>query len=199
MKKAETLTQESLAIRARYDEEPSHSDHVAMLAVQLFDGLHAWHKLETRARELLHTAALLHDIGWSQTPDGKGHHKWSARLIREHEWKNLAASEVAVVAQVARYHRKSPPEPDHAEFHALKVSERNVVMILGGILRVADALDRTHTAKIARLETSVGKEGIVVHVQPAGTWNAERATFELKSDMLQAAAARPVVVEEKKS
>jgi len=172
MKTANALVQESLALRARYDEEPSHSNHVSELALQIYDGLGAWHKLDGRARELLQSAALLHDIGWSQTPDGKSHHKWSARLIQEHAWENLTPDEVALVAQVARYHRKAPPHPDHAEFHALKSNAQKSVMVLGGILRIADALDRTHSGKITRLEASSTKEVILVRVQPAGTWNA---------------------------
>ncbi|MCE0524124.1 MAG: HD domain-containing protein [Methylacidiphilales bacterium] len=195
MKTSHALIEESLALRARYDEEPSHSDHVATLALQIFDGLRPWHNLGPRSRELLHSAALLHDIGWSQTPDGKGHHKWSARLIQEHAWKNLAREEVPRVAQIARYHRKDPPQPDHSDFHALKAAARKEVMILGGVLRVADALDRTHTAKITALEASVTSEAIVIRVQPSGTWNAERVTFEVKCDMLQIVAQRPILCE----
>ena len=191
----DALIQESLALRARYDEEPSHSDHVAALALQIFDGLKPWHELAPRARLLLHVAALLHDIGWSQTPDGKGHHKWSAKLIREHGWKTLTADEIELAAQVARYHRKAPPEPDHAEFHALNPAGQKFVMILGGILRIADALDRTHSGKISRLEAAAGKAGILVRVRTDGPWNAERVMFEMKSDMLQTAAKRPVVCE----
>jgi exopolyphosphatase/guanosine-5'-triphosphate,3'-diphosphate pyrophosphatase len=189
------LLQETLALRARYDEEPSHSDHVALLTLQLYDRLVDWHNFPARARELLHSAALLHDIGWSQTPDGKGHHKQSARLIREHAWKNLAPDEVEMVAQIARYHRKAPPLPEHEDFQALKASAQKSVMILGGILRVADALDRTHSARIAGLEAEVTKDAITVRVKPNGIWNAERATFEAKSDMLQLAAKRAVNVE----
>jgi exopolyphosphatase/guanosine-5'-triphosphate,3'-diphosphate pyrophosphatase len=196
MKNMDALIQESLALRARYDEEPSHSDHVAMLALQIFDGLQSWHNLGPRWRDLLHSAALLHDIGWSQTPDGTGHHKWSARLIQEYAWKTLTPEEMSLVAQIARYHRKAPPQPDHAEFHALKASAQKSVMILGGILRIADGLDRTHTGKITRLEASATKEAILVRVQPAGTWNAERVAFEVKADMLQIAAQRAVHCEE---
>jgi exopolyphosphatase/guanosine-5'-triphosphate,3'-diphosphate pyrophosphatase len=194
----DALNQESLALRARYDEEPSHSDHVAKLALQLYDGLKPWHNLAPRSRELLHSASLLHDIGWSQVPDGKGHHKWSARLIRENAWENLTQDEVHLVAQVARYHRKSPPEPDHEEFHALKPAAQKSVMILGGILRIADALDRTHTGKVERVEVSVTKTAVTVKVEPSGPWNAERAMFETKADMLQAAAKREITCEELK-
>jgi exopolyphosphatase/guanosine-5'-triphosphate,3'-diphosphate pyrophosphatase len=196
MKSVDALAQESLALRARYDEEPSHSDHVAMLALQIFDGLRSWHGYGNRPRELLHSAALLHDIGWSQTPDGQGHHKWSARLIQEYAWKTLTPEEMTLVAQIARYHRKAPPQPDHAEFQHLKAAAQKTVMILGGILRIADALDRTHSGQITRVEASTTREAILVRVQPTGNWNAERVAFEVKSDMLQVAAKRAVVCEE---
>ncbi len=191
----DALAQESLALRARYDEEPSHSDQVALLALQIFDGLQAWHRMNARTRQLLETAAVLHDIGWSQTPDGKSHHKWSARLIREYTWKNLKADEVMLVAQVARYHRKSPPQPDHEDFQGLKPGAQKAVMVLGGILRLADALDRTHTGKIRALDVVISKDDFTIRVQPTGTWNAERAMFEVKRDMLQMAAQRAVECE----
>jgi exopolyphosphatase/guanosine-5'-triphosphate,3'-diphosphate pyrophosphatase len=192
----DSLLKESLALRARYDEEPSHSDQVALLALELYDRLQDWHGTSARARELLHCAALLHDIGWSQTPDGKSHHKESARLIREQKWKHLQADEIELVAQIARYHRKSPPEPDHTEFHALKPAAQKSVLTLGGILRIADALDRTHTARIEGIgEVQIDKEAITVRVKPNGIWNAERATFEAKADMLQLVAKRPIHVE----
>lgn len=190
------LLREALALRSRYDEEPSHSDHVAALTLQIFDGLQSWHKLGGRERELLQAAALLHDIGWSQTPDGRGHHKESARLIREYAWKHLSPDEVPVVAQIARYHRKTSPLPTHADFHALKPSAQELVMILGGILRLGDALDRTHLARVAKATASATREGLVVRVQPDGPWDAERMMFLTKRDMLQLAAGRPVVCEE---
>jgi exopolyphosphatase/guanosine-5'-triphosphate,3'-diphosphate pyrophosphatase len=190
------LLEEALVLRTRYDEEPGHSDHVAALALQIFDGLDKWHRFDSRQRDLLQSAALLHDIGWSQTPDGKGHHKWSARLIQEYTWKNLKKDEIPLVAQIARYHRKTPPLPDHADFHALSSSAQKQVMILGGILRVADALDRTHTGKIKRLEASFTDKAILIRVKAAGNWETEHSMVETKRDMLQLAANLPVLCEE---
>ncbi len=187
-----TLLQETRDLRARYDEEPSHSDHVSELALQLFDGLHPWHGLDQRTRTLLHSSALLHDIGWSQTPDGKGHHKWSAQLIRNHGWKSLKGPDVALVAQVARYHRKAIPQPEHEDFQALSSSAQKLVMILGGILRLADALDRTHTGRIEQVSVLVREDVLLVKVQPKGKWEAEKTMFETKRDMLELAAKRPV-------
>ena len=189
------LVEESLALRARYDEEPSHSDQVCKLALEIFDGLRKWSGLGERARELLHSAALLHDIGWSQTPDGKGHHKWSAKLVQEHAWKNLKRDEVVVVAQIARYHRKAVPQADHAEFHSLPATAQKQVMVLGGILRIADALDRTHTSRIEEITVTVSNEVVLMQVRAKGPWDAERAMFESKKEMLELAAKRPVQCE----
>jgi exopolyphosphatase/guanosine-5'-triphosphate,3'-diphosphate pyrophosphatase len=195
-----TLLQETRALRARYDEEPSHSDHVAELALQIFDALQGWHRLDARSRELLHCAALLHDIGWSQTPDGKGHHKQSARLIGEHAWKALAPAEAAIVAQVARYHRKALPQPEHEAFQALSRSARKETMVLGGILRIADALDRTHTGRIEKVvSASVSDDTILIRVRPRGNWEAEQGMFDFKRHMLELAAERTVQCEAAKA
>jgi exopolyphosphatase/guanosine-5'-triphosphate,3'-diphosphate pyrophosphatase len=193
--KSSDLRDEALKVRARYDEEPSHSDHVADLARQLFEELAAWHRLDSNFGKLLEAAAILHDIGWSQTADGRGHHKHSARLIRDHAWQNLTPDEVTLVAQVARYHRKAVPQPGHDDFHALSEDGQKHVMILGGLLRLADALDRAHTGKILRIEAAVKDEAILIRVQSRGSWDAERTMFETKRDMLELASGRAVRVE----
>jgi exopolyphosphatase/guanosine-5'-triphosphate,3'-diphosphate pyrophosphatase len=194
------LLEESLALRSRYDEEPSHSDHVAVLALEIFDALRGWHGRGARARALLQSSALLHDIGWSQTPDGRGHHKISARMIAAHDWKTLQPGEVDLVAQIARYHRKAMPEPGHAAFHALSRAGQKEVMVLGGILRVADALDRTHTGRIEKIvAATVTEDTLTLRVQPLGNWEAERDMFALKRNMLELAAERAVKVEAAKA
>jgi exopolyphosphatase/guanosine-5'-triphosphate,3'-diphosphate pyrophosphatase len=193
------LVEESHSIRARYDEEPSHSDQVANLALQIFDGLKGPFNLTARHRELLNSAALLHDIGWSQTPDGKGHHKWSAKLIQEQPWKNLKREEIRLVAQIARYHRKTVPKTDHEDFQALPSNAQKLVMILGGILRIADGLDRTHASRIEGIGVAVSDQTIVVRVTPTGSWDAEREMFETKRDMLELATKRSVRCELQKA
>lgn len=191
------LLSETLELRHRYDEEPSHSDHVTKLALLLFNDLQSWHGLGPRERDLLHAAALLHDIGWSQSADGAGHHKASAHLIEHYPWKNLAKDEISIVAQTARYHRKSLPKSSHPGFQALPKPAQKLVRVLAGILRVADALDRTHSAAIPHLTARVEEEALVITVQPLRVWNAERAMAEEKADLLELTAERSVRVVEK--
>ena len=190
------LLEETQALRARYDDEPSHSDQVAHLALGIFDGLRRAQAWTDRHRELLHSAAFLHDIGWSQTTDGRGHHKESARLIREHPWQFLAPAEVPLVALIARYHRRALPSSAHGDFQALPEADRKRVMELGGILRLADALDRTHTSRVRQARSEAGIKSVLIRVQPAGNWDAERDTFALKRDLLELALGLPVRCEE---
>ncbi len=187
---------EAEALLERYEEEPEHVRQVAALADRLFADLAAWHRRDEGDRRLLRIAALLHDIGWSQVPTGKGHHKESARLIRAHAWKHLSSAEAALVAQIARYHRKALPGPDHAEYQALSVAGRKTVDLLAGLLRVADALDRTHTARVAEVRAQIGPGELVLFVTPApgADWSAERRTAAKKKDLLERCAAREVVV-----
>ena len=186
------LRTETLRLRDRYDDEPVHSDHVARLALQLFDALEPWHHLGGHERDLLEAAALLHDIGWTQTVDGQGHHKKSAELIHAQKWGHLTAGEVAIVAQVARYHRRSMPEPDHADFHTLPAAAQRLVMILGGILRLADALDHGHVQKVSRVKARIRPEEITIEIQSSQAWTTESENFEKKRDMLESAAGRTI-------
>jgi exopolyphosphatase/pppGpp-phosphohydrolase len=72
------------ALMSVYETEPVHVLHVRDLAVSLFDDLQFLHRMGPLDRAILDAASCLHDIGWTVTqPDGKGHHKESARLIRE--------------------------------------------------------------------------------------------------------------------
>ncbi len=98
-------------LAARYGVDRAHTRHVAALALGMFDqlarmGLHAG---EERERELLWAACTLHDIGMSVAYDD--HHKHSRYLILNAGLPGYSPTEVAIVAQAARYHRKGLPEP----------------------------------------------------------------------------------------
>ncbi|MCB9838676.1 MAG: Ppx/GppA family phosphatase [Phycisphaeraceae bacterium] len=139
-----------LAKSCRY--EKSHCDHVAKLALSIFDQTRAqdpradegWATDETR--ELLEAAALLHDIGY--LVNYKRHHKHSYHLVAHSELEGFTHRELEIVANVCRYHRRSCPKPTHEEFARLPSKDRKIVSALGGILRIADGLDRTHTQSV---------------------------------------------------
>jgi len=174
---------EALALMQALEEDPHHVLHVAVLAVHLFDELEDLHGLGDTDRLLLESAALLHDIGWSVAPDGRGHHRESARLIREHHWVNFTAGTVNVVAQIARYHRKSPPDLEHEDFAALAPRERERVQQLAAILRIADGLDRRHVQSVQHLSAEILPGRVVIHLSGRPPLTKEMDAGRRKSDL----------------
>lgn len=137
----------------RYGFDQAHGELVATLATSLFDAMADYHGFGDRERLLLRAAAMLHDVGDYVRYDG--HHKHSYYLIQNSDIMGLTPDERAVVANVARYHRKSPPDPSHPNFRDLDKDARTKVRGLAAILRIADALDREHLGKVQSLKAEI--------------------------------------------
>ena len=182
------LQSETASLVARFEIEPDHVRHVARLALSIHDQLRERIDEPPRSRELLECAALLHDIGWSQTASGKRHHKLSALMIREHPWQHLDPAEVGVTALIARYHRKSPPKPSHDEFQRLAPDLQHRVSVLAAILRLADALDRSHQQTVGSVGVSITGGTAHFTISPAGSpgpFTEEIAAFHAKKDLFE--------------
>jgi exopolyphosphatase/guanosine-5'-triphosphate,3'-diphosphate pyrophosphatase len=175
--------EEVMALMQALEKEQHHVQHVARLAVHLFDELEDLHGLGDADRLILESAALLHDIGWSVAPDGRGHHRESARLIREHKWETFTTPTVNVMAQVARYHRKSLPDLEHEDFAALAPRERERVQLLAAVLRVGDALDRGHVQAVEYLSAEIQPGRVVIHLSGRQPMAKEITAARKKSDL----------------
>jgi exopolyphosphatase/guanosine-5'-triphosphate,3'-diphosphate pyrophosphatase len=179
-----------LAERCRHDR--AHARHVSGLALQIFDGLRPVHGLADAERELLEYAALLHDIGHHISYPA--HHRHSYYLIKNGDLHGLTPVEQDMIACVARYHRQGRPRKSHPEMGSLEKSQRHTVALLAGILRVADALDRTHRQSVRSVTVvlrgrSVAIRGASSRECDLETWGARR-----RADLLARALGRVVTV-----
>lgn len=146
-----------LATAERFGANLAHARHVTALARDLLAGLEAaGETFAPEARSLLTAAAGLHEVG--QIVSQSGHHKHSAYLIRHAGLRGFSPREVELVAQLARYHRRSGPKAAHADHAALPPGDRALVARLAGVLRVADGLDRSHAgqARVRGLTRTAG-------------------------------------------
>ena len=142
--------------------EEGHALQVSRLSLALFDDLAKPCSLKKRDRVVLEAAAILHDVGsWISY---ESHHKHSYHLIRHADLFGLTPRERELAAQVARYHRKSLPKKKHEPFQKLTAKEQGLVSRLGGILRLADGLDRRRCGAVERLscemQESVARLGV---------------------------------------
>lgn len=152
------LRDASVYLGRRYQFDESHALRVAQNAVFLFERLQPIHRLDARLVTILETASVLHDIGFYV--NGRQHHKHSYYLIVHSNIPGLSPREKALVANIARYHRKAPPKPAHATLSTLDRGDRETVRKLAAILRIADALDRDHAGTV--VPAAVQIEGSVV-------------------------------------
>ena len=133
---------------------------VARLAVRLFSATRELHGLGASDERLLVAAALLHDLGWAVRPEA--HHKGSRDIILGIPLRGFSEEERAMIACLARYHRRAHPSDRHKVYRDLTAPAREKVRKLAAILRIADGLDRTHAATVKRLETR--REGPVLTI-----------------------------------
>lgn len=165
-----------MRIGGMYNIDEAHGRKVAELALTIYDALADTHRLDERSREHLEAAALLHDVGYYISHSS--HHKHSYYLIRNSEALGFTNEEIAVIANVARYHRKSHPKTRHHEFAELRPSDQRRVRILSAILRLADGLDRTHNGVVSAVDVQVDDQEIALRLKcPSDT----PITFELWS------------------
>jgi len=169
----------------RYHFDEAHGNAVANFATQLFTDLERLHGLEPRDRVLLLAAAMLHDVG--DFVRYEGHHKHSFYIIAHSDLMGVTPAERAIVANVARYHRKSPPSLEHENFRALSREARVKVKMMASVLRLADALDREHRQVVSRVSARIEGTSLILDVDGQEGRALEEWTVRAKSGMLREA------------
>ena len=142
------------------DPDFSHSERVARLSLQLYDGLEAAGVFKSippqngkreNLRSTLYAAALLHDVGKSQGL--KAHHKQSQELIQKYGtplgWNE---EDMRRASLVARFHTGALPLRSHKALRDLLPEEQRAIIRLSAILRITNALDSAHDGHIRKLK-----------------------------------------------
>ncbi|MGE0641739.1 MAG: HD domain-containing protein [Thermoanaerobaculia bacterium] len=168
-----------------------HVEQVARLAVRLFDVTAPVHNLGVREREWLEYAAWLHDVGYSI--HFERHHKHSHYLITTANLDAFDPREIEVIAEVARYHRGAPPRARHTHFAALRGWQQKTIEKLAAILRIANALDRTHAARAVELYASLKKRRtVVIELLSPFDLELELAAARHRADLFESVFGRRV-------
>ena len=183
-----------LNLAARYRVDPAHTEHVARLALGLFDelaagGLHPGDRWE---RELLWCACVLHDIGMSVDYDD--HHKHSRYLILNAGLPGYAPREVALIAQAARYHRKGMP--DFQELKGL-TDDSDVPRLdrMAILLRLAEDLERSRDQSVREAHVRPDDGAVLLALQADGAAAVERWAVQREVELFDRAFHKQLKVE----
>ena len=187
------LTQAAVSFGRRYMFDEAHGRHVARLAVSVFDQLEFLHGQGSQARHLLKVAAILHDIGVFVAM--KKHHKHTLYIVRNSEIPGLSTREMAIVGNVARYHRKNHPASHHRAYASLSPRDRVLVDHLGAILRLVDGLDRQRRQLIRSVTATPDGRNLRLTAECDGDVLLERWTVAQKKDLFEETFGLRVVID----
>ncbi len=132
---------------------------------------------------VLEVAALLHDIG--TFVNANDHHKHTQYLLVSSPIVGLREEQTAIIANIARYHRKSMPKPQHDLFRVLPAKDRVVVAKLAAILRLADALDNEHASRVHAVEADWKKPKFTLRLRGEGDLLLEKWALMKKAPMFE--------------
>src|SRR6266566_5024765 len=178
----------------KYCVDEKHANTVAKLAMQIFDQTKRFHELDAEARLILEVAALLHDVG--HYVNVANHHKHTFYLIQSSSLIGLTQLQMDLVANVARYHRKSVPKLQHKPYEDLAPKLRLTISKLAAILRLADALDHEHASTVDSVEVEYKRPRFMFRLKGKGDMLLEKWALVNKRDLFESVFNANVVVED---
>lgn len=153
-----------------------HSRLIGSYACKLFDKMKKLHGLDPSKRLILELAAALHSCG--SYVSARQHNRCTFDLIRGMDLFGLSSGEVLEVALVAGSIASDLSREDIPEFAALHQQEKIVVSKLSAIFRLANAMDKSHRAKLRNLKMTIDEDRVLVRAESSANTLLERWAFE---------------------
>ncbi len=160
------------ALIARYHIDRSQAQGVSNLALNLFDQVASSWRLSTAARDVLHWAALLHEVGL--TISHHGYHQHGAYLLRVSDLPGFSRLEQQLLSALVGNHRR---RPDPQRYDAVISRARQDARYLTALLRLAFLFCRTRSSEpLPTVQVQVDPDTIRLSVDDR--WLAENPLTE---------------------
>jgi exopolyphosphatase / guanosine-5'-triphosphate,3'-diphosphate pyrophosphatase len=190
----EQVLESARRLGKKYSFDEKHATIVTKLATEIFDQTQTFHELDAEAKLILEVASMLHDIG--HFVNVANHHKHTMYLIQSSPLVGLTQLQMDMVANVARYHRKSAPKMQHKPYEDLPPKQRLTISKLAAILRLADALDHEHASSVQSVEVEYKRPRFVFRLKGKGDMLLEKWALAAKRDLFESVFDANVVVED---
>jgi exopolyphosphatase/guanosine-5'-triphosphate,3'-diphosphate pyrophosphatase len=182
-----------LNLAGQYHVDHAHTEHVAKLALGLFDDFAAagLHDGDARERELLWAACVLHDIGMSVDYDD--HHKHSRYLVLNSGLPGFTQREVAIVGQAVRFHRKGMPSSGGFE-KLMRPGDEQILDRCALLLRLAEDLERSRDQLIREVGVRCGEDEVRLELRADGDVRVARWAASRETELFRRAFARQLTI-----
>ncbi|MDO4522278.1 MAG: exopolyphosphatase [Eubacteriales bacterium] len=183
-------------IAKRYQCNKGHIRNLENLALPLFDRIRKSSGMADRHRLLLQIAVILHGCGkyinFSNAAD------CSYSIIMSTEIIGLSLRERQIIANVVKFNTKEMHYEDTVNCLGMNPEEYLLIMKLTAILRVANALDRSHKQKFDAVRLSIKERELIIQVDTREDITLERGLFPPKAEFFEEVFhIRPVIRQKK--
>lgn len=177
----EIVLMDARSVARKFYFNEVHSEKVNEYCQIIFDRTKKMHGLDEE-RILLHVASILHDIGKAISLDN--HEVMSFQLINSIELLGLSKEHMEKIALICSFHGMSKPNESDHMFAAQSRKDKAQTAKLIAIMRLADALDRSHKGKITVESVRLKNNQLIIQgiAKVNIDTTLEEWTFKKKSD-----------------
>lgn len=177
----------------RYMGSKRRGETLEQIALTIFDSMKKVHGLGRRERLLLRIATLLHDCGKYISMLNMG--ECSYAIIMSTEIIGLSHREREIVANVVKYnHMDFDYAIESSEGGSIDTAEYLAIAKLTAILRIANALDRSHKQKCRDIRAVIKDDQLVITVNTADDITLEKGLLDKRADFFKEVySIRPVI------
>ena len=184
-------------ISRRYRGSADRSKTIERIALKIFESTRKLHGMGRRERLLLQLAVTMHDCGKYISMTRLS--ECSYHIIKSTEIIGISRLEREMVACIVRFnHEHFSFSELMAEESALDADSCMTVARLTAILRVANALDRSHREKFSDLQIRNQERKMVITVETDEDISLEKGLFGQRADFFEEVfGLRPVIRQKK--
>lgn len=167
----------------KYHGDENHAERVREYCLKIYDSLSEEIALDDRSRLLIELAAILHDIGIFIRMDE--HNLHSEYIIHHSEIFGITRTENVILSTIAKYHRGRAQPQDNEQFQILARSDRMRILKLTAILRIADALDRSHGKSFTDFSVEIKGDSLIIRTKGSKNVALERFALAEKGGLFE--------------
>ena len=180
-------------ISKRYQSSQSHIEGTEHLALTIFDKMKNIHGMSKRERLMLQIAVILHDCGKYINMNRTAECSYS--IIMATEIIGLSHREREIIANAVRFNSQEFGSFQEVSY-GTSLDKKDYLLIakLSAILRVANAMDRSHKQKFRNVTVTLKEKELLVLVNTMEDISLEQGLFTDKAEFFETVfSIRPVI------
>ncbi|MBR6222835.1 MAG: exopolyphosphatase [Lachnospiraceae bacterium] len=183
-------------IAKRYRCEKKHNEIVVNTALSIFDNIKKLHGLNQKAKLQLQLAAILHECGKYVNINNVADNSY--HIVMSTEILGISHKERRELAYICRYVAEDFPAYEELMDH-LNIDQYSKIAKLTAIIRLANAMDRSHRQKIQRFNVVIKDKRMEIVADTVHDISLELGLFDDAADFFEDVYGIRAVLRQKRS